>query len=68
MDPDGDGLPKILEIKYKTTEDRADSDDDGWSDYAEVLLGSDASNQINHPAGLTMDGLFGDWLDINQCR
>lgn len=68
MDPDGDGLPNILEIKYKTTEDRVDSDDDGWSDYAEVLLGSDASNQINHPAGLTMDGLFGDWLNLTPSR
>ncbi|MGH2692230.1 MAG: hypothetical protein ACRDHM_06970 [Actinomycetota bacterium] len=43
-DPDADQLPNIAEFKNRTDPQDADSDDDGFSDGAEVLDGFDPAD------------------------
>ena len=48
-DIDGDGLNQAAEKKLGTREDLADSDQDGHSDYSEVLNGTDPLNDQSYP-------------------
>jgi hypothetical protein len=63
-DPDFDGLPSFLERRIGTRADRPDSDADGWTDYAELVTGSDPLAATQNPSVLVPDGSFGDWLEL----
>jgi hypothetical protein len=60
-DKDLDGLPNFLEAKYGTRFDKGDSDEDGWSDMAEVVAGTDPLLENKAPAVVVPDGNFSDW-------
>ena len=45
VDTDGDGLCDALEAHYSTDLDDVDTDDDGDTDYAEVVMGFNPTNQ-----------------------
>ncbi len=60
-DKDQDGLPNYLEAKYGTRFDIADTDGDGWTDAAEVILGTDPKLESRSPAVIVADGDFSDW-------
>jgi hypothetical protein len=63
-DSDGDGLPDEMEVAVNLQVDRFDSDQDGWSDLAEILTGKDGRSAISHPSALVYDGWFAEWLDL----
>jgi hypothetical protein len=48
-DPDGDGLSNTLEASVMTNPTLADSDGDGFDDFAELHLGYDPLNDQNNP-------------------
>lgn len=60
-DKDLDGLPNFLETKFGTRFDKSDTDEDGWSDMAEVVLGTDPKLENKAPAVIVPDGDFSDW-------
>ena len=51
---DGDGLPSAWEMRYGVDPHRFDAqldlDDDGWSNWAEFMAGTDPSNPDDYPA------------------
>jgi hypothetical protein len=47
VDTDGDGLCDALEAYYSTDLEEADTDADGETDYAEVAMGFDPTNQFS---------------------
>ena len=49
VDYDGDGLINLIEFNYNTDPRDLDSDDDGYSDGAEVAAGTDPLNPSSHP-------------------
>lgn len=63
-DIDGDGLPLMIEDEERLRGDASDSDEDGWSDYAEIVLGTSAENPMNRPSFVVPDGSYGDFLDL----
>lgn len=65
-DEDFDGLPGFIENadNYQARGDNQDSDADGWSDFAEYVLGKDPANSASFPEELYADGSFGDFLDL----
>lgn len=63
-DHDFDGLPTFWELGIGTHFDRADSDSDGWTDYAEVISGGDPLAATINPSVLVPDGNFADWLEL----
>lgn len=63
-DPDYDGVPTFLELKMGTNPNQADTDNDGWSDFAELIAHSDSKNDNSTPKGIVADGDFGDFLKL----
>lgn len=60
-DDDQDGLPNFAEGKYGTNSGKPDTDGDGWTDFAEVVLGFDPRLENKSPAVVVPDGNFSDW-------
>src|SRR5690606_21976180 len=60
-DDDDDLLPNFLELGHSMHPKSADSDSDGWSDFAEFSQQSLANSSASHPPQIVPDGLFGDW-------
>ena len=63
-DTDGEGLPDFFELRQGTHIEKRDSDNDGWTDYAELLDAKDPLNKTSHPATLIEDSSFLDWLQL----
>ncbi|MFW7378245.1 MAG: hypothetical protein ACOH5I_05530 [Oligoflexus sp.] len=63
-DEDGDGLINLLERRQGSEASSMDSDKDGWSDFAEYILQTDARSSVSHPPGLVIDGWFDDWIAL----
>jgi hypothetical protein len=67
-DTDFDGLFDALEARLGSAADKLDTDDDGWSDFGEVMAGTDPTSAGARPATLIPDGLFDDWLVLLPMR
>jgi hypothetical protein len=64
VDTDFDGLPDNYEAVYGTDPKRADSDQDSWSDLAEVINSEDPLQKTKQPNHIMPDGIFDDWLTL----
>ena len=64
LDSDYDGLPKFYESHLNLPDSKFDTDDDYWSDFAEVISGSDPANKASYPEFIYPDGSFGDIVDL----
>ena len=53
-DPDGDGLPTVLEDSLGTTSTDSDTDDDGFSDGFEYASGTDPLDENDFPQNSTL--------------
>lgn len=68
-DSDGDGLNEFLENMYKTNPDETDADDDGLTDYEElVVIGTDPNKQDSDSNGIKdgSEDIDGDGLTNNE--
>jgi len=63
-DNDNDGLPLFIERKIKTSDKKADTDGDGWSDLAEYTSGFDPLSATKFPGLIVADGIFSDWQNL----
>ncbi len=64
LDHDRDGLAEYIEHKFGTVSTQVDSDGDGWSDLAEITLGTDPRAASLGPGVVVSDGVFGDWQNL----
>lgn len=67
-DTDLDGVPDHIERKVGTASDRTDSDNDGWSDLAELVSGTDPTVKSKTPGVIMPDSDFGDWQELMPKR
>ena len=65
LDDDGDGLFNYWEVLLGTRKGLFDTDGDGWSDSAELIMGSLPNMSLEYPSNIIIDGTFGDWLSLH---
>lgn len=61
LDDDHDGLPNYWEKAHGSQPDQFDTDEDGWSDLAELFQKTDLLSAASTPGLIVADGYFGDW-------
>lgn len=65
IDGDRDGIPSFIEtMMMGTNPSVADTDSDGWTDWAEFVGNGDAKISTVKPSVLSPDGSFSDWLEL----
>jgi len=63
-DPDNDGLPDFMESQLGSNSQMLDTDEDGWSDYAEVFARTNFDDASHRPRNIIADGYFNDWQEL----
>lgn len=63
-DNDNDGLPLFIERKIGTSDQKGDTDGDGWSDLAEYTGGFDPGSPAEVPGLIVADGIFAEWQNL----
>ena len=63
-DSDNDGLPAFIERKISTSDEKADTDGDGWSDLVEYTGGYDPRSSTKVPGLIVADGIFSEWQNL----
>ncbi len=63
-DNDNDGLPLFIERKIDTSDEKSDTDGDGWSDLVEYTGGYDPRSSTKVPGLIVADGIFSEWQNL----
>jgi hypothetical protein len=63
-DNDNDGLPLFIERKIGTSDQKTDTDADGWSDLVEYTGGFDPGSATKFPGLIVADGIFSEWQNL----
>ncbi len=63
-DNDNDGLPLFMEERLQTSDEKSDTDKDGWSDLVEYTGGFDPVSATKVPGVIVADGIFAEWQNL----